>query len=127
MTCIAIDDDDLFLRKLEAYISELPWLTLLETHSNPVQGATAVISQKPDILFLDLDMPQVDGNYFMDWVEPSWAVTDERPKVVIITSKQINEVDKMLNVSGIISKSEMASPIDFEEKLKAILNDFTPS
>ncbi|MDA0195225.1 MAG: response regulator [Bacteroidetes bacterium] len=61
LKCIAVDDNRLFLNQLEAYIDEINWLELIETYDKPVKAASGIIIHKPDIIFLDIEMPNVDG------------------------------------------------------------------
>ncbi len=119
--CIAIDDDPLFLRKMEVYIDEIPWLHLTKTFTNPVQGATAIISDKPDLVFLDIEMPYIDGTYLVDWIEPKLAGLDRRPQLVIVSSLHVEEADQHPSVSGYVNKSLVSSPEALAERLQAII------
>lgn len=122
LTCISIDDDALFQRKLEAFIEDIDWLNLIDCHNNPVQGATAVIKQSPDLLLLDMEMPYIDGDYLMDWIEPKLSIMEKRPKVIVLSSKNILEEEKKDSAAGYIKKHEMISPEELERRLKEILN-----
>ena len=121
-TCIAIDDDPLFLRKLEVYIEDISWLTFLESHSNPIQGASAIISIKPDIVLLDIEMPHVDGNYLIDWVGPKLELMENPPKVIIISSLTVPEEDQLPGVTGYINKANLATPNELETRLEELIN-----
>ena len=120
--CICIDDDPLFLRKMEVYIHEVPWLRMMSTFTNPIQGATAVISNKPDIVFLDIEMPHVDGTYLADWIEPKLAALDKRPKLVVLSSLSVAEEDRLASVSGYLNKSEVDSPEELARQLEIIMS-----
>jgi len=96
ITCIAIDDDPLFLQTIETYLSEFDDIHLLGTYKNPVNGIMQVVKQKPDVLLLDLDMPYLDGFETLDTLE-------KRPKTIMISAhvnqpikKQILKIDKYL-------------------------------
>ena len=90
-TCIAIDDDKLFLRKLEAYIDEIDWLELLGAYEHPIQAATAIIRSEPDLLFLDIEMPHIDGYALLDWILPRLKEFATKPKIVVVSGS----IDKL--------------------------------
>ncbi len=121
-TCIAIDDDPLLLRKLETYIEDIPWLKFLESHNNPIQGASAVISIKPDILLLDIEMPMVDGNYIVDWIAPKLELMENPPKVIIVSSLTIAKENQLPQVTGYINKANVTSPEALNKMLKELVN-----
>lgn len=118
--CIAIDDDKLFLRKVDVFAEEIPWLEILATYSNPVQGATAVISENPDLILLDMEMPHIDGLYLLDWLEPRWKNT-QFPKVIIISSLDLENGSPIKNIHGVIHKNKLNTPESFKEELEKIL------
>lgn len=120
-TCIAIDDDPLMLRKLEVYVEDIPWLNFLEGQNHPVKGATAIITHKPDIIFLDIEMPYIDGHYVIDWLGPHLETLELPPQIVVISSLHINKEDEAKGVAGYINKATVKSPEALEEQLKAIL------
>ncbi|MFI3269662.1 MAG: LytTR family DNA-binding domain-containing protein [Rikenellaceae bacterium] len=60
MRCIAIDDEPIALSVIEQFCSRISGLTLT-TFNDPLQGIEAVISSKPEILFLDIEMGSENG------------------------------------------------------------------
>lgn len=79
ITCIAIDDDPLFLQLIRSYISEMHNVELLAAYENPIEGIMQVVKRKPDILLIDLDMPYLDGFEALDTL-------DKKPKVIMISA-----------------------------------------
>ena len=122
LTCIAIDDDPLFLRKLEALADEIEWIELTGTFNNPIQGATAIISQKPDVVFLDMEMPHTGGGYLMDWLDPRLNSMEKKPKVIVITSLERSSTKDLPNVSGYLNKFHLNSALILEEELKRVID-----
>lgn len=120
-TCISIDDDPLFTRKLEAFVEEIEGLELIDTFNNPIQGATAVIKQNPDILFLDMEMPHTGGGYLMDWLDPKLQTMEKQPKVIIITSLDKEKTESLPNVSGYINKFTLNSEEVLEKEVNRVL------
>lgn len=120
-TCIAIDDDSLLLRKLDAFLEDISWIDLLETHTNPVQGATAVVTQQPDLVLLDIEMPHIDGHYLIDWIGPKLETLDKPPKVVIVSSLNVPEEDQVPGVLGYINKVDLTTPEVLEARLRDLI------
>lgn len=65
LTCIIVDDDDLDRLAVEAEVSSFSKLKVLGSFNNPVEAICAINSQKPVILFLDIDMPEINGIDFV--------------------------------------------------------------
>ncbi|WP_370088779.1 LytR/AlgR family response regulator transcription factor [Ekhidna sp.] len=86
ITCIAIDDDPLFLQSLKAYFWEYEGIELIGTFQNPVNGIMKVVKEKPDVLLLDLEMPYLDGFEALESM-------DKKPKVIMI-SAHVNQPSK---------------------------------
>jgi DNA-binding LytR/AlgR family response regulator len=61
LKCIIVDDEPLAVRLLESYVERTPDLTLLASYTDSINALNAVKEQKPDLLFLDIQMPNMDG------------------------------------------------------------------
>lgn len=61
LTCIIVDDEPLAVRQLAAYAERTPDLQLLNTFTDSIAAINAVKEQKPDLLFLDIQMPNING------------------------------------------------------------------
>ena len=61
LTCIIVDDEPLAVRLLASYVEKTPDLTLLASYTDSITALNAVREQKPDLLFLDIQMPNMDG------------------------------------------------------------------
>lgn len=61
LRCVIVDDEPLAVALLEKYVSKTPSLELAGSWNDPVQALTALASIRPDILFLDIQMPDLDG------------------------------------------------------------------
>jgi two-component system LytT family response regulator len=77
--CIAIDDEPMALEKLENYISKVPYLELVAACSNPCDAMQVMAENRIDALFIDINMPDING---MDFIK---ALPDP-PMVVFITA-----------------------------------------
>ena len=61
LSCIIVDDEPLAVRLLESFVSKTPDLTLLASFTDSVEAINAVKEQKPNLLFLDIQMPDLNG------------------------------------------------------------------
>ena len=61
LSCIIVDDEPLAVKLLESFVSKTPDLTLLASFTDSVEAINAVKEQKPNILFLDIQMPDLNG------------------------------------------------------------------
>ncbi len=96
ITCIAIDDDPLFLQLLKSFFDDYEEMDLVATYQNPVEGIMQVVKQRPDLLLIDLEMPYLDGFETLDTL-------DRKPKIIMIsahvnqpTKKKQLKIDKYL-------------------------------
>lgn len=60
-TCMIVDDEPLAVRLLESYVEKTPDLQLLASYTDSITAINAIKEQKPDLLFLDIQMPNIDG------------------------------------------------------------------
>jgi DNA-binding LytR/AlgR family response regulator len=61
MKCIAIDDEPLALKLLAHYCSQVPSIQMLGSYTDSLDGLSYIHSLKPDLLFLDINMPEISG------------------------------------------------------------------
>ncbi len=61
LNCVVVDDDELQLEIIAGLIEETPFLTLVGRYTDPVLGVQEISKLKPDIIFLDIEMPKLSG------------------------------------------------------------------
>lgn len=61
ITCMIVDDEPLAVNLLEEYISRVPYLSLQQKCYNALEGLAYLKTEKVDLLFLDINMPQLSG------------------------------------------------------------------
>ncbi|WP_294323839.1 response regulator, partial [uncultured Chryseobacterium sp.] len=63
--CIVVDDEPLAISLLENYISKVPFLELVFSTENPIEALEYVQKNESDLIFLDIQMPELTGINFM--------------------------------------------------------------
>ena len=61
LTCIIVDDEPLAVKLLESFVTKTPDLELLGSYTDSVEAINAIKEQKPNLLFLDIQMPDLNG------------------------------------------------------------------
>lgn len=61
LTCAIIDDEPLALSLLESYVNKTPFLELRGKYGSAVNALPALTETPVDLLFLDIQMPELNG------------------------------------------------------------------
>jgi len=61
LKCIAIDDEPLALEVIKKHVNDFPELKLLQTFDDAISGAEFLKKTLVDLLFIDIDMPDISG------------------------------------------------------------------
>lgn len=61
LRCIAIDDEPIALEVIKAHASKVPFLDLRQTFVNAIEALTYLKSETVDLIFLDINMPDLTG------------------------------------------------------------------
>lgn len=59
--CIVVDDEPLAVEMLAGYVLKTPSLELAGTYTDPVKALSAIAQHKPELVFLDIQMPDLNG------------------------------------------------------------------
>jgi DNA-binding LytR/AlgR family response regulator len=86
MTYFIIDDDAPMRLLLASLLQELSHLELAGSYGDPIEAIPFLIEKKPDLLFLDVEMPKMSGVEFAETLDPS-------TKVIFISSRKDYAVD----------------------------------
>lgn len=105
---IAIDDEPLALHLVSGYIEKTPTLELTGSFDNPIDAMEFLGENEVDLIFLDIQMPDLNGIEFI-------KILENRPKIVFTTAYEryaiegykFNAIDYLLK------------PFGFEEFYKA--------
>ena len=74
LSCIIVDDEPLAVKLLESFVAKTPELQLLASFTDSVEAINAVKEQKPDLLFLDIQMPDLNGMELAHMIPPTTRV-----------------------------------------------------
>jgi two-component system LytT family response regulator len=77
--CLIVDDEPLALHVLEDYISKMPFLQLVKATTNPIEALSLVQEKLVDLVFLDVQMPELTGIQFL-------RIANGRAKVILTTA-----------------------------------------
>ena len=61
LRCFVVDDEPLAVKMLENFIARTPFLELVASFTDPVLALSEMRTQVPDLVFLDIQMPDLSG------------------------------------------------------------------
>lgn len=74
LNCAIVDDEPLALDLLESYVKKTPFLNLEGKYSSAVQAMKEVTDKQIDLIFLDIQMPELNGLEFSKMIPPQTRV-----------------------------------------------------
>lgn len=108
-SCIIVDDEPLARNLLSEYVRKVPELELLKAFGNPLEALNFLREHPVDILFLDIQMPELTGIALL-------KILQNKPAVVLTTAYSQYAIESYeLDVTDYLLK-----PITFERFLKAV-------
>ena len=107
--CLAVDDEPPALDVLKKYISSVQSLELVGTCSNAVEALNFIQQDAVDLIFLDIQMPQILGTDFLRTLK-------KPPKVIFTTAFRKFAVEGF----ELDAVDYLLKPISFERFLKAV-------
>jgi DNA-binding LytR/AlgR family response regulator len=110
LTCIAIDDEPLALELIKKYISKIYFLDLKGVFTDPFEARQVLDASKIDILFLDIQMPDING------IEFSKSLSEKNIAVIFTTAFSEYAVEGF-NVDAI---DYLLKPIEYDRFLKSV-------
>ena len=76
--CLIIDDEPLAINVIKNYLEPVENFEVIDTFSNPIEGLNFLKNNRVDVIFLDINMPVLDGINFIKSLE--------NPPLLVITS-----------------------------------------
>jgi DNA-binding LytR/AlgR family response regulator len=110
LTCYIVDDEPLAQEILEEYIAKVPFLQLKGSFVSPLEATGSLDIDKPDLLFLDINMPDLNGLSFIPMLNP-------KPMIILTTACD----QYALKAFDLEVKDYLLKPISFERFYKSVL------
>ncbi|MEL6253045.1 MAG: response regulator transcription factor [Bacteroidota bacterium] len=109
LNCIAVDDEPLALEVIKRFGEKIPALNLMETFQNPIEAVEFIKENPVDLVFLDIQMPDLTGLEFIN----SFA---EKPMVVFTTAYS----DYAIESYEVDAIDYLLKPVLFDRFYKAV-------
>ncbi len=109
MNCIAIDDEPMALKVIQRFADKVPFLDLQGTFQNPVKAMDYLQANTVDLIFLDIQMPDLTGLQFLQSLSsPPLVIFTTAYSQYALDSYELDVVDYLLK------------PIPFDRFLKGV-------
>ncbi|GAB3296006.1 LytR/AlgR family response regulator transcription factor [Hymenobacter tenuis] len=108
LRCLLVDDEPLALRLLTSYVERVPFLELAGTCRSALEAMTVLQQEPVDVLFLDIQMPDLTGVEFVRSMQPQ--------ALVIFTTAYESYALEGFNLNAV---DYLVKPIAFERFVKA--------
>lgn len=109
LKCLIVDDEPLARNLLADYVKKVPLLELTEATSNPLQALEILRNRVIDLMFLDIQMPEITGMTLLKTLQ-------KKPLVILTTAYSEYAIESYeLDVVDYLLK-----PITFDRFLKAV-------
>ena len=109
LTCVALDDEPLALQIIAQYCGSIDFINLQKVFTNPDEAKIYIEQNQVDILFLDIQMPDINGIQF-------YKSLSKKP-VVIFTTAFKDYAAEGFNIDAV---DYLLKPYSNERFLKAI-------
>jgi len=108
LKCIIIDDEPVARKVLQEFIEEIDYLDLIGQAENPLKAMSLINDNDIDIIFLDINMPKINGIEFLK--------TSKLNASIIMTTAY---ADYAVEAFGLEVLDYLVKPIAFDRFLKA--------
>lgn len=108
-TCIIIDDEPIAIRVIQSYVEKLDDIKVLGAFTNALDALKILHAQTVDLLFLDIQMPGINGMEFFRSIK--------HPPQVVFTTAFRNYAADAFDLDAL---DYLLKPIPFDRFLKAI-------
>lgn len=109
INCIIVDDEELARRLIENYISRLPHLNIVGKCANPFDAMQVLQEYEVDLVFLDIQMPELTGLDFL-------RTLSQKPLVIFTTAYK----EYALEGFELDAVDYLLKPFRFERFLQAV-------
>lgn len=125
--CLVVDDEPISRDIIEGYCEHLPYLKVIGSFSNALKAKVILQTQQVDILFLDINMPVIDGISFLKTLkDPPHVIFTTAYKEYALDAFDLSATDYLLKpfslerfmmaVDKVVEKTQDDSSIQVKEK-----------
>jgi len=110
MNCLIVDDEEMSRNMVRHFVEQTEFLNLVGVCENAIEASNIINKEKIDVVFLDIEMPQMSGYELLD------TFVDNPPQVILVTAKKDHAVEAFnYDVTDYLVK-----PLTYGRFLKAI-------
>ncbi len=107
--CLIVDDEPLAIKVIEAHARKIPSLEVVATCQNAVEAFDVLLKKQIDLVFLDVEMPEVTGLNLLKSLKKA-------PAIIITTAYR----DFALDAYELDAIDYLLKPVSFERFFKSI-------
>src|SRR5579862_1051250 len=111
MKAFLVDDESLALKRLQRMLAVTGRVEIAGTSTDPVEAVEAILKTKPDVLFLDIEMPGMTGFQMLSELDPQ-----QQPLIVFTTAYD----QYALEAFGVNSVDYLLKPIEAPQLARAL-------
>jgi len=116
MRAFLVDDEALALKRLQRMLAAGKRVQIVGTSTDPVEAVPAILEAKPDLLFLDIEMPGMTGFEMLAHLQPQpWVVFTTAYDRYALEAFGVNSVDYLLKP---IEAAQLDRALDKIERLR---------
>src|SRR5438046_2370590 len=109
MKAYLVDDEPLALKRLARMLAEAVHVEVTGSSTDPLEAIDAILKARPDIVFLDIEMPGMSGFEMLSRLDP-------QPLVVFTTAYD----QYALQAFGVNSIDYLLKPIEAQQVKRAL-------
>lgn len=115
---LVVEDSMVFRELLVQALNKDPAITVVATAKDPFEARDAIITYKPDVMTLDIELPKMSGLEFMKKLMPQY------PLPVVVISSLSDKVFDAMNAGAVdfVAKPQMTD----RQQLSVLLNNELP-
>lgn len=118
MKAFLVDDEPLALKRLSRMLDATGRVEVAGAASDPVEAVKAILDAKPDVLFLDIEMPGMSGFELLSKLDPQpWIIFTTAYDRYALQAFGVNSVDYLLKP---IEAAQLSRALDKIERMRGV-------
>ena len=115
---LVVEDSMVFRELLVQALNKDPAITVVATAKDPFEARDAILTYKPDVMTLDIELPKMSGLEFLKMLMPQY------PLPVVVISSLSDKVFDAMNAGAVdfVAKPQMTD----KQQLSVLLNNELP-